>query len=56
VTNPVQRTYLLYKAPIYVFGPPDGLPLVEHSAQAVFREHFEGLQPRVTFGRRNPRA
>jgi HD superfamily phosphohydrolase len=55
VTNPVQRNYLLYKAPVYVFGPPDHLALVEDAAKAVVREQFERLLPRVTFVARNPR-
>jgi hypothetical protein len=49
VTNPVQRNYLLYKAPIYVFAPPAHLAVVEQAATAVLREHFDRLLPRVTF-------
>jgi len=49
VTNPVQRNYLLYKAPIYVFAPPPYLALVERAAIAVLRELFNDLLPRVTF-------
>jgi hypothetical protein len=49
VTNPVQRNYLLYKAPIFVFAPPDHLAVVERAATAVLREQFDRLLPRVTF-------
>jgi HD superfamily phosphohydrolase len=49
VTNPVQRNYLLYKAPIYVFAPPAHLAVVERAATAVLREQFDQLLPRVTF-------
>jgi HD superfamily phosphohydrolase len=49
VTNPVQRNYLLYKAPVYVFAPPAHLGIVERAATAVLRELFEDLLPRVTF-------
>jgi HD superfamily phosphohydrolase len=49
VTNPVQRNYLLYKAPIYVFAPPPYLALVERAAIAVLHELFHDLLPRVTF-------
>ncbi len=49
VTNPVQRNYLLYKAPIYVFAPPDHLAVAERAATSVLREQFDCLLPRVTF-------
>jgi uncharacterized protein len=55
-TNPVQRNYLLHKAPIYVFAPPDHLDVVEDAAKAVFREQFAALLPRVTFVARNARG
>jgi HD superfamily phosphohydrolase len=49
VTNPVQRNYLLYKAPIYVFAPPAHLAAAERAATSVLRELFDRLLPRVTF-------
>ncbi len=49
VTNPVQRNYLLYKAPIYVFAPPDYLAITERAAIAVLRALFDRLLPRVSF-------
>ncbi len=56
VTNPVQRNYLLYKAPIYVFAPPDHLAVVEEAARSVLCEQFDRLLPRVTFVPRNVRG
>jgi hypothetical protein len=49
VTNPVQRNYLLYKAPVYVFAPPAHLVVVERAAITVLRDLFDSLLPRVTF-------
>ncbi|HLI25610.1 MAG TPA: HD domain-containing protein [Chloroflexota bacterium] len=49
VTNPVQRNYLLYKAPIYVLAPPEHLATVEQAAHHVLRELFDDLLPRVRF-------
>lgn len=49
VTNPVQRNYLLYKAPIYVLAPPEHLATVERAAHRVLRDLFDSLLPSVRF-------